>query len=54
MSEIRAILYLLYIYSLLSLACSMKNVIDRYGKAKEEPQQVTMNPNSELMVCELN
>ncbi|KAJ1700522.1 hypothetical protein LUZ63_000301 [Rhynchospora breviuscula] len=28
---------------------SMKNVIDRYGKAKEEHQQAMMNPNSELM-----
>jgi MADS-box transcription factor len=27
--------------------CSMKSVIDRYGKAKEE-QQVVANPNSEL------
>jgi hypothetical protein len=33
---------------------SMKNVIDRYGKTKEEPQQVAMNPNSELMVRDLN
>ncbi|KAJ4801760.1 MADS transcription factor [Rhynchospora pubera] len=32
---------------------SMKNVIDRYGKAKEEHQQAMMNPNSELMVREL-
>jgi hypothetical protein len=30
--------------------CSMKSVIDRYGKAKEE-QQVAANPNSELQVC---
>jgi len=29
--------------------CSMKSVIDRYGKAKEE-QQVVANPNSELKV----
>lgn len=35
----------LYEYS----SSSMKNVIERYGKAKEEHQQVMMNPNSELM-----
>lgn len=36
----------LYEYS----STSMKSVIDRYGKAKEE-QQVVANPNSELKVC---
>ena len=45
---IRAIL--LTIFSVVT--GSMKNVIERYGKAKEEHQQVIMmNPNSELMVC---
>ncbi|KAJ1279694.1 hypothetical protein BS78_04G174300 [Paspalum vaginatum] len=32
---------------------SMKSVIDRYGKAKEE-HQVVANPNSELKVCSLD
>jgi len=37
-----------YIYGM-SL-CSMKSVIDRYGRAKEE-QQLVANPNTELKVC---
>ncbi|TVU14175.1 hypothetical protein EJB05_37622 [Eragrostis curvula] len=32
---------------------SMKQVIDRYGRMKEEQQQVA-NPNSELKVCLYN
>jgi hypothetical protein len=50
MSEIRASVFTIYFV----VTGSMKNVIDRYGKTKEEPQQVVMNPNSELMVRDLN
>jgi hypothetical protein len=30
--------------------CSMKSVIDRYGRGKEE-EQLVANPNTELKVC---
>jgi hypothetical protein len=30
---------------------SMKSVIDRYGRAKED-QQLVANPNTELKVCQ--
>ena len=30
--------------------CSMKSVIDRYGRAKDE-EQLVANPNTELKVC---
>jgi hypothetical protein len=41
---------LLDLISVMIVSCSMKSVIDRYGRAKED-EQLVANPNSELKVC---